>query len=119
MLCLLYVFLLQFVSRHDKLHSLEILHLSLSGGRVKDAFMDTFWILLVSWMLKTSAETSAGARLVSLLCKSSCGKCSGTSSFAVGSRMGLEHTVQEQCLFVQLYLGCYEDAVSALCVTLD
>lgn len=48
LLSLLHVFPSQHVSRHGKLHSLEVLHLSLLGGRVKDTFMDTFWILLIS-----------------------------------------------------------------------
>lgn len=48
LLSLLRVFPSQHVSRHGKLHSLEVLRLSLLGGRVKDTFMDTFWILLIS-----------------------------------------------------------------------
>lgn len=52
MLFLLYVLPSQHASRHGKLQSLEILYISLSGGRIKDAFMDTFWILFISWIWK-------------------------------------------------------------------
>lgn len=56
MLSLLHVFPLQHASTcvwaHDKLHCLQVLHLSLSGGRVEVSFMHTFWISLITWIWK-------------------------------------------------------------------
>lgn len=102
---LLYAFSSQYITRHGKMNSLEVWHLSVSSRKMKETFTSVFQILLILWVWKqTQRQGFARARLASLLCKShSWGKYSPIShaTIVAGSRIDSRHAVKEQCLFVQ------------------
>lgn len=48
-----------YVSRHGKMNSLEVWHLSVSSRKMKETFMSVFWILLILWVWKQTETDRA------------------------------------------------------------